>query len=109
MTPPKTRRGALPRTSEDIAIKQGKHRRSPFAKGLAAMTYRLLRWGEDRVPLGIRSLVGIAFMIGGVFGFLPILGFWMFPLGLAFVALDIPWTRRRIHAWMLDLKTSASD
>ena len=46
-------------------------------------------------------------MIGGVFGFLPIIGFWMFPLGLAFIALDIPWTRHRIHDWMDRLKARA--
>ena len=39
-------------------------------------------------------------MVAGVFGFLPIIGFWMFPIGLAFVALDIPWTRKHIHDWM---------
>ena len=39
-------------------------------------------------------------MIGGVLGFLPILGFWMFPLGLALVALDIPWTKHLIEDWI---------
>ena len=46
-------------------------------------------------------------MIGGVFGFLPILGFWMLPLGIAFVALDIPSTRHRIEDWMEHLKLTA--
>lgn len=44
-------------------------------------------------------------MVGGVFGFLPIVGFWMLPLGLAFVALDIPWTKHHIHEWMARLET----
>ena len=43
-------------------------------------------------------------MIGGIFGILPILGFWMFPLGLAFIALDIPWTKGRIFEWMTRLE-----
>ena len=43
-------------------------------------------------------------MVGGVFGFLPIVGFWMLPLGLAFIALDIPWTRHHIHDWMTRLE-----
>ena len=59
------------------------------------------------MPFGIRSVVGVLFMVGGFFGFLPILGFWMFPLGLAFVALDIPWTRHHIHDWMGSLKTKS--
>ena len=57
---------------------------------IAEYTYRTLYWGQNRVPHGVRSVIGVAFMVGGVFGFLPILGFWMLPLGIAFVALDIP-------------------
>lgn len=75
-----------------------------LAKKAATITYRLLRWGHDRVPLGVRSIVGVLFMIGGVFGILPLLGFWMFPLGAALIALDIPWTRHKIHNWMDSLK-----
>lgn len=71
---------------------------------MAAVTYRFLHWGDRHVPFGIRSVIGVLFTIGGVFGFLPILGFWMFPLGVAFVALDIPWTRHKIHDWMVSLK-----
>jgi hypothetical protein len=37
-----------------------------------------------------RIPVGIALMAGGVAGFLPILGFWMLPLGLAVLAHDVP-------------------
>lgn len=81
----------------------------PLAHGtlrrrIASMTLRTLRWGERHVPPGVRSLVGILLMIGGVFGFLPIVGFWMLPLGVAFIALDIPWTRHHIHAWMAHLE-----
>jgi len=66
-----------------------------------------MRWGKERLPRGIRSLVGVLLMIGGVFGFLPVLGFWMFPLGLAFIALDIPFTAHRIDDWMITLKERA--
>jgi len=66
-----------------------------------------MQWGKQRLPPGIRSLVGVLLMIGGVFGFLPVLGFWMFPLGLAFIALDIPFTAHRIDAWMITLKERA--
>ena len=37
-----------------------------------------------------RIPAGIALTAGGVFGFLPILGFWMVPLGLAVLAQDVP-------------------
>ena len=71
---------------------------------IAGYTYRTLRWGRDRVPPGIRTVVGALFMVGGVFGFLPVLGFWMLPLGAAFVALDIPPARRRLDRWMMSVK-----
>ncbi|MEX1147749.1 MAG: hypothetical protein WEB93_05145 [Sphingomonadales bacterium] len=69
---------------------------------------RLLRrgviFGRRKVPPGVRSAVGVVLMIGGVFGILPILGFWMFPLGVVFVALDIPPLRRRFTEWQLERK-----
>jgi hypothetical protein len=44
---------------------------------------------------GMRRTVGATLIIGGVFGFLPILGFWMFPLGMLVLSDDIPWVRRQ--------------
>ena len=76
---------------------------------IAAYTYRTLRWGRDHVAPGIRSLIGVGFMVGGVFGFLPILGFWMLPLGAAFIALDLPFLRHKIEDWMVSLKDRAGD
>ena len=32
-------------------------------------------------------------IVGGFLGFLPILGFWMVPLGLAIIANDVPFLR----------------
>ena len=54
--------------------------------------------GVSRVVQKVRSPavapyripVGIALTAGGVVGFLPILGFWMVPLGLAVLAQDVP-------------------
>jgi hypothetical protein len=37
-----------------------------------------------------RIPMGIALMAGGVVGFLPVLGFWMVPLGLVVLAQDVP-------------------
>jgi hypothetical protein len=37
-----------------------------------------------------RIPAGIALTAGGIVGFLPILGFWMVPLGLAVLAHDVP-------------------
>lgn len=42
----------------------------------------------------LRKGAGIALVIGGILGFLPVLGYWMFPLGLALLAVDSPRARR---------------
>ncbi|MGI9373512.1 MAG: hypothetical protein ACR2OJ_13545 [Hyphomicrobiales bacterium] len=41
-----------------------------------------------------RTTIGVALIIGGALGFLPILGFWMIPLGLFFLSVDFPTVRR---------------
>ena len=42
----------------------------------------------------LRMLLGVALVLGGLLGFLPILGFWMIPVGLGVLATDIPVVRR---------------
>ncbi len=42
-----------------------------------------------------RFVVGILLIIGGILGFLPVLGFWMVPLGLIILSVDSPFIRRR--------------
>lgn len=61
---------------------------------------RTMMWGQENVPPGIRSVLGVVLVIAGFFGFLPILGFWMIPLGGILIALDIPPLRRRLLAWL---------
>ncbi|MFC4349632.1 hypothetical protein ACFO5Q_17410 [Kordiimonas lipolytica] len=41
-----------------------------------------------------RIVVGILLIIGGVLGFLPVLGFWMIPLGFLVLSVDFPAVRR---------------
>ena len=68
---------------------------------LKGIVRRIVRWADTRVPWGLRSVLGILLIGGGVLGFLPILGFWMIPAGLALIALDIPpsrrWLRKRLY------------
>lgn len=50
----------------------------------------------------VRIPAGLLLIAGGIVGFLPILGFWMVPLGLALIALDVPFLREpiaRLIAW----------
>ena len=58
-----------------------------------------LALGTWRIPMP-RSRVGriglgSALMVGGTLGFLPILGFWMLPLGFIVLSNDIRFIRRR--------------
>ena len=52
-----------------------------------------------RVPPGFRTLLGLLLVAGGIVGFLPVLGFWMIPLGVLVIGLDVKpvlrWLRKR--------------
>ena len=41
-----------------------------------------------------RIVTGVLLVLGGLLGFLPVLGFWMIPLGLAILSYEIPAVRR---------------
>jgi len=58
-------------------------------RAIKRMNQRLLVRIRRRVPAGARLILGLLLVIGGIFGFLPVLGFWMIPLGVAVAALDI--------------------
>jgi hypothetical protein len=60
-----------------------------------ARTYRRIRfWIKRRVPYGLRTVLGLLLVVGGIFGFLPVLGFWMIPLGIAVIWIDVSATRK---------------
>jgi len=52
---------------------------------------------RQRVPPGARLVLGLLLIVGGVLGFLPVLGFWMIPLGIAVAALDVKPVLRRLR------------
>jgi uncharacterized membrane protein len=50
----------------------------------------------------VRIVLGVLLVFGGLLGFLPILGFWMVPVGLLILSIDIPIVRRgrrRLAVW----------
>jgi hypothetical protein len=50
----------------------------------------------------LRVSIGVALVLGGMLGMLPVLGFWMLPLGLSVLAVDLPAVRRfnrRLSEW----------
>lgn len=63
-----------------------------------------------RVPAHplLRMGLGLILVLGGFLGFLPVLGFWMLPLGLVILSIDFATVRRlrrrfsvRFGRWML--------
>jgi hypothetical protein len=54
---------------------------------------RLLAYSQRPGARVYRWLLALLLVVGGVLGVLPILGFWMIPLGLALLAQDVPFAR----------------
>ena len=64
-----------------------------------AGAFRRLR---DHPSRKLRMVAGVLLVIGGILGILPVLGFWMLPLGLLLLSVDVPWVRRgrrRLAVW----------
>lgn len=65
------------------------------------------RIGNRRIKMpqsrALRIAIGAALVVGGTLGFLPILGFWMIPLGIVVLSGDLHivrrWRRRAVVAW----------
>jgi len=65
-----------------------------------------LRWLRHPRSRLIRIPAGLLLIAGGVFSFLPLLGFWMLPLGLLLLAADLPVLQRpmaRFALWCLGM------
>jgi len=54
----------------------------------------------------LRLPVAILLMAGGLVGFLPVVGFWMFPLGVVLLAIDIPGIRPVVARTLLRLQVA---
>lgn len=60
----------------------------------------MFRLGTKLPPI-VRSLAGIVLIAVGFVGIvMPVLGFWMAPVGLMLIALDIPPWRKRLESWL---------
>ena len=68
----------------------------PAARPLGKLRHPDWKWA--RIP------AGILLIIGGLLSFLPVLGLWMLPLGVALLAIDVPFLRKptaRLVGWCL--------
>lgn len=57
-----------------------------------------IRFGKRKIPLPgskkSRIFLGSGLLAGGIVGFLPVVGFWMVPLGLMVLSVDSKIVRR---------------
>ena len=59
---------------------------------------------RKRIFKPVRITLGSVLVFFGIFGFLPIVGFWMIPAGIAVLSVDVPWAKRtwdRMEVWYI--------
>ncbi|MCA2012890.1 hypothetical protein LCM17_15440 [Cereibacter sphaeroides] len=54
----------------------------------------------------LRAPIAVLFLIGGFLGFLPVLGFWMIPVGLVLLAVDLPGIRPIVARFLVRMQAS---
>ncbi len=93
-------RGELRRSSEGAMLETMAQATPPDQHNSPiAGAFRRLR---DHPSRKLRMVAGVSLVIGGILGILPVLGFWMLPLGLLLLSVDVPWVRRgrrRLAVW----------
>ena len=62
--------------------------------GLPERVQHGVTWLREPRRKKVRLPLSFLFILGGFLGFLPILGFWMLPLGLLLLAEDVPVVKR---------------
>ncbi len=74
-----------------------------FERRLPETLRRFVRFVRSPGARIVRWPLSLVLITGGFLGFLPVLGFWMVPLGLLLLAQDVPalrWPMRRLLAWI---------
>lgn len=65
---------------------------------------RAIRWLREPKARKIRIPLGVLFLVGGFFWFLPVVGLEMIPIGLLLIAQDVPFLRKPVGRAMLWLE-----
>lgn len=65
---------------------------------------RAIRWLRNPESRWIRLPLGFLLIAGGIFGFLPVLGFEFIPIGLLLIAQDIPFLQEPVGRFTLWLE-----
>ncbi|EUB98129.1 4-alpha-glucanotransferase [Rhizobium sp. CF080] len=88
------RRGGVKETTDKTDAQKLDAIVEKYADKIPRPLGRFIRWMRKPELRWLRLIVGILFVIFGFVGFLPILGFWMVPLGLIILAQDSKWLQR---------------
>ena len=97
VTPAEQRAGIADQDTADRGVADGGAEERSYQRLLAALPARIRRcvvWLRRPGRIWLRVPLGALLILGGLLGFLPILGFWMLPLGALLLADDIPFLRR---------------
>ena len=62
-------------------------------ENMASVRFGKMKIRVPKSPI-VRQGMGVGLVVGGIFGFLPVLGFWMIPLGVGVLSVDNPPLRR---------------
>jgi hypothetical protein len=82
---------------------QQEHRLERLIDRLPGRFRTAVRWLRKPSSRWVRIPAGVLLIGGGLLGMLPLLGFWMLPLGLILLAEDVPLLRTwrdRILTWI---------
>jgi hypothetical protein len=71
---------------------------------LPARAGAFLRWLRGPSSRWVRIPAAVLLIAGGIVGFLPVLGFWMVPLGLLLIAQDVPFLQRPLARLLIRLE-----
>ena len=72
-------------------------RRFPVLQGLIKLV-------GARPGVLLRLPLALLLIMGGLLGFLPILGFWMIPLGFIILAIDLPLLQPAVSSTMIRIR-----
>jgi hypothetical protein len=96
-----TRAAGVAAAREDAATLRRERRLEGSIGRLPKRVQSTMRWLRRPSSRWVRLPVGVLLVCGGLLGFLPLLGFWMLPLGLVLLAEDLP-PFRRVRDAVLD-------
>jgi hypothetical protein len=88
----------MARESSRLILRRAFRRLETEVPGKVGRMLRSLRHPRSR---WVRIPAALVLMLGGVFAFLPVLGFWMLPLGLLLIAADVKFLRRPVARFTL--------